>query len=392
MNYNLSDGCSNGTYNIDKLSNMSNRIVIVSHIVRKQKIENAGPAHFLSQFLRENSIEHLFIKHPLDNFNEKTTVQHISSNTIVDIAQFNNSLLRNVFYNILFISKKKNRCSLYIGVDPLNAFCGIVLKQMKLVDNVIYYTADYAIRRFENPFKNKLYHFLDRTCARSADLVFNVSERICEVRRVQGVKESSIIYVPNISADYSKIVYPPIEEVNRYRLLLSTHITIGIEFELILNTIQNLMVKIPKIELVVIGDGPYKIQLEKRVRELNLDQHVKLYGQMDHDDVLKILLKGGIGLALYSDLQSWNYYRDSVKAREYVGCGIPTIMNMDVSPANELIENNCGFIANTQDDLENILCKLMLDGKYYAQIRNNAIIMAKKMKWSVYYGIISVLQ
>lgn len=390
MDDNLSEEYS--TYNIDKLSYLSNRIVIASHVMFKQGIENVGPAHFLSQYLRENSIEHLFIKHPLDNFKEKSIIQHISSNTIVDLAHFNNSLFRNVFYNIFLVLKNKNNCSLYVGVDPLNAFCGIILKQIRLVDNVIYYTADYAIKRFENPFKNKLYHLLDRICARKSDLIFNVSKRICEVRRAQGVKESSIIYTPNISVDFSKMIYPPYEKLNRYRILLATHITEGIEFELILNTIKNLMTIIPKIEFGVIGDGPYKIQLEKRVKELNLNKHVKLYGQMHHDEVLKVLLQGGIGLAMYSDLQSWNYYRDSVKAREYVGCGIPVIMNMGVSPANELIENNCGFIANTQDELENILLKLMLDDKYYTQIRNNAIIMAKEINWSDYYGIINVLQ
>ena len=80
---------------------------------------------------------------------------------------------------------------LFVGIDNLNALAGIFLRKLGAVRRVAYYVIDYTPRRFANPLLNRLYHWIDRTCVRHADVIWNLSSRMHKVRARQGLEDAT---------------------------------------------------------------------------------------------------------------------------------------------------------------------------------------------------------
>lgn len=60
---------------------------------------------------------------------------------------------------------------------------------------------------------------------------------------------------------------------------------------LLLDAARIVASKLPNFELVLVGDGDLKSEIERKIRQLNLDRCVKLTGALDNAQVLKELIK-----------------------------------------------------------------------------------------------------
>jgi len=73
-------------------------------------------------------------------------------------------------------------------------------------------------------------------------------------------------------------------------------------------------------KLMIVGGGPCLDIFRKKVKELNLEESVIFTGYVQSKDIVKYLLKADVCVCYYADRLS-NYYRNSMKVREYLSMG-----------------------------------------------------------------------
>jgi glycosyltransferase involved in cell wall biosynthesis len=106
------------------------------------------------------------------------------------------------------------------------------------------------------------------------------------------------------------------------------------------------------IKLVIVGDGPYRGELEKITSKLNLDKFVSFEGRKDKEEVKKYYQSADIFV-----LPSLSEGMPNV-VLEAMACGLPIIMT-PCEGSKELVTDN-GIITSL-DDLTDNLIKLCTD-------------------------------
>ncbi len=290
------------------------------------------------------------------------------------------SLLRRTFMECMTLCNyflREKHTDIYVGIDPLNAFWGILAKFCKRVDVVVYYTADYAERRFSNTVLNAIYHGIDRFCIRFSDQIWNVSQRIAERRLLQGVPQQRNYYVPNapLQLPFAGRNYA------RHRLVIVGTSTTALEYPALIRSLRILKRRYPNIELHIIGELRFPRLLQKHIDRMVRQGYVYLHGALSHDRVQELLSSSGIGLALYKDRDPWTKFGDSMKIREYLSCGLPVITT-DVVATSELIRiYGCGLVIRPSKQAIIAAVSSIYDGRY-DNMRRSAIRAAKENTFS----------
>lgn len=357
----------------------SPNVIISSHAVFVGDKDVFGPGHAISNVLADSSIPHIYIRHSLYGGNP----------SIVELVSQGRSTVRwniklpgplRYFLEIAFVFLyvlKLPRVKVFIGINPLNAMAGLLCKLLGKVDIVIFYTADYAYARFENPILNSVYHALDRIALRFADNVWNVSSRIREIRQKQGVPEDKNIFVPNS---------PSLKLINKFKsnkrikesFVLIANFTPAIDYVLIMRAVATLKIKHPHIHVSFIGTGEREDEVKRLVRELKLTNNVFFHGYKIHDDAMKIIGTHEIGLALYAKQWAWTEFGDSMKAREYLALGLPVIITDDVSTADDIRDYKAGFsIKLSEREFTSASETLLSDRRRFSEMRSNALKVAR---------------
>lgn len=358
-------------------------IVIVSHVVFVDDNEVYGPGHSVSKYLLIKKINHTFIKHSLYGGNrsrieKKTAKQNrgresrLPRKAIFRYFQYFWELLTTL--NYLFSHKKVD---VLIAIDPLNAFAGIVGRIFGRVDTLIFYTADYAFKRFNNGILNSIYHGLDYLARTYSDYTWNVSSRITEVRADQGLPAEKNKLVPNSPILQTMTI--PVSKRKPYSMVLIANFTPAIRYDLIVEAVQVLKKKYPKIFVSFVGSGEREDNIKELVSKKKLEKHFAFHGYQQHDKAVKILSQHQIGLALYDNKWSWTEFGDSLKAREYLALGLPVIINDHISTADDIDQNDAGYsIKLTKKKLLECLNDAFESPQRLKEMQKNAKKVARK--------------
>src|SRR3989344_619720 len=115
-----------------------------------------GPGHDLREYLLINNVKEIvFITHPLLNLKEfninRSRIKTYTKKMFIETqAKFHLILpmpllyTKDLIYTLMWIIRRRKTYDVYIGLDPLNAFAGIILKKLQKVNKVVYYTIDYV--------------------------------------------------------------------------------------------------------------------------------------------------------------------------------------------------------------------------------------------------------
>ena len=367
------------------MKNVKKNIIISSHTLFDKKGNDIyGTGSSITDYLSDKKINHLYIKHPIyggistqiDVFweNKKITFKNKSSNSTNLLLKS----LQELIITLRIIFKQPKKFDIFIGIDPLNAFFGWIAKKLGKVQRLVFYTADYTPTRFDNKIFNWIYHAIDRLMLKKADEIWNVSTRITGLRKKQGVPEIKNYFVPN-SPMFNKIKRLNIDKINKHELVFVTTSAKSTDFSVIFKALKKLSSKYPDIILRVIGLNNWEDQFEEEIAKLGIDKKVLFSGRMPHVSLLKIFCKAAVGLALYTNKFSWTYYSDSMKARDYLACGLPVIMTDISSTAQDVKKADAGFVIKLDsNELFKVIDRLFADVKYYSLLRNNATKLAEK--------------
>lgn len=327
------------------------KIAIATHTATVNDKQYDGIGNSLKDTLNPICEEYIFVRHSMDGL--------ISS----EVQMYREGMLFG--FKTLRVIKKpaplrylseiittlihftfKEKIDVYVGVDPLNALSGILLKKIKKIEKVIFYTADYSPSRFGNKLMDGIYHRIDRYCVDAADEVWSVSSKIVGLRKEMGLSDEKNIFVPNVPPiDYN---YLRKNKHDKYTLVTSGIIDKQLDFEGVIRAIKRLVDEYPEIRFMIIGNGPEEKRLKELVRKLALDEHVLFTGRLPLSDTLERVSKAGIGLALYTGIWGFNRYGDSTKCREYFSYGLPVLSTDTHSTVDEIRESNAGIVTEMQ--------------------------------------------
>lgn len=272
------------------------------------------------------------------------------------------------------------KTELFIGIDPLNALAGLVLRMLGRVQRLVFFTADYAPERFANPVTNWVYHSLDKLACTWADEVWNVSSRIMAVRRTQGVSPTKSFLVPN--APFLR--HPQVDRQpslsRAHRLIVVTTLASSIEFDTLFQVLSQLRKKAPLLHLTVVGvaDGPARYG--RRLARLGITKNVTFRGAVSYERLQALIRQAGIGIALYTTQHPWTYYCDSMKARDYLAAGCPVVISDFVSTADDISKAKAGFAidASSLSQMKAAIATLVLNTRIYSRMSKQALQLAQQ--------------
>jgi glycosyltransferase involved in cell wall biosynthesis len=362
------------------------KILIIGH-----RSEIYGPVQALVNFSEKNISEVRVILHPLPQSLIRSTAYQMfnedgatySSNKQIFGRSEMLCFIQHVFWTFFFaITKNNGRFDLCIGIDNLNAFCAIILRRLGLVSNVVFYVIDYTPRRFRNSVKNASYHWLDRLCLRHAGQVWNLSDRMAELRLSQGVDNQRNLVVP-VGVDLGKVKLALPGDINRNRLVFVSHLTRSKGGELLISAMKDLQERGIEAKLDIIGTGPFEQDLRELVAGANLGDRIEFLGLMHHDKLLRYLSMYGIAVAPYmEDPDSITYLADPTKPKEYLACGLPVIITRVPWIAREIERKEMGIaIKYDKQELVDAIVRLLQDEKFYLRCRTNAEAFSAGLSW-----------
>lgn len=340
------------------------------------------PANTIVESLKLLNRPFMFVRHSMNGDFNSEVFKHDGSSIFHDnLIPFpiKISFLRyffEIFFTVIYFLRefhRKNDIEVFFGVDPLNTVSGLILRRLRVVKKVIFYSVDYSKDRFDNKILNFLYQKLDSTCTLNSDEVWSVSTRIVDLRRKMGLEDSKNIYIPNVPSDeYKKYL-----NNKKDRLCMVTLGIIGsqLEFTKVFITIKKLKKDYPNIKFKIIGSGPMVDYYKKQCEEMGIQDSIIFMGTLGHTEALEEISKSGIGLALYNGSWSFNYYGDSMKCREYFCFGLPVLTTDTHSTVEDILSNRVGLVVGT--DVENYVSEIKSILKNYENLSKNSYDLAR---------------
>ena len=369
------------------------KAIVVTHVTisAPSNSEVYGQCHAIADFLKENAKKLIFIRHPLNGryCSRAELFAGKSKEDLRIIKTKTKGIIRyaaDIFATTLTVLFQRGKWDLFIGVNSLNTFSGLLLKWTGKVRQVIFYTADYVPERFKSRAINAIYHLFDRFCIKRADFVWNISQAQVEIRKKQGVPDQKNICVPH-GIDAKHVTCQPFEKIDRYSFVTAANLSKAFNYKLIIDAFKDIAVKMPRAKLIIIGTGELEKEISEYIKLNNLEHNVLMTGWMPHDKLINFISSCGVGLAIYTSLCSWTNFSDSFKTKEYLGCGCPVIISGALGAIREAKASNA-VIAIEQDknSLYGAMLKLLQDDNLYLQYRNNAINFMKDLDWSKIYS------
>lgn len=358
-----------------------------------------GTPQALRDYLLQKKVKKLlYISHPLFFDNDASYIETIVRGKVVEKKLTEKRLhpsflnyLYHMYLTIKWIVGQPDFIELYIGVDPLNAFAGIILRKMKKVRRVIYYTIDYVPKRFTNPLLDRIYFWLDAFCLKNADETWNVSPKIAEARELfKGLYRKTYTNqkVVPIGIWFSRVKRLPFNKIHQHKLFFIGHLMESAGVQLVLESIPLILKKIPDFHFLVVGGGEYEEPLKRQAKKLGIEEYVEFTGWIKNRDTLdKIMSDSALAIAPYnSEKSTTTHFSDPTKLKDYLSAGLPIILTDVPHNAHDLSNNKCAIVVEyDKKQIADAVCKLMTDSNVLKKYRENAIRYIKNYDWNVIF-------
>jgi glycosyltransferase involved in cell wall biosynthesis len=162
------------------------------------------------------------------------------------------------------------------------------------------------------------------------------------------------------------------------------HLREGQGLRLLFDALAEIFQTWPEASLTVIGSGPLEKELISRVQKSNFQHRVSFRGYIDdHKFLEELVAENSIGLALYEpSAQSFTWYTDPGKPKEYMACGLPIIITNVPTIARIVAANDAGLVISfDRASLLHALHMLIDDAATYSRLRANAVKLASRYDW-----------
>lgn len=384
-----------------------------SAIIASHEIYSVGPARDLVDYLAQNKISRiLYISHPLifkkDDplfFNRKVYKNSSKFSFYKDgrikkrvygyhwVLPEQLLYVKDFIYNLIWAFSFKGEFDIFIGIDPLNAFAGIILRWMGKVRKVVLYTIDYFPKRFSNPVMNSIYHTVDKWSVKFSDETWNLSKNMALARgryhRKKNLELTKQKEVP-IGIKFNKIKRLPFHKINKRKVTYIGLINKVTGVELMIKALPRILKKKSDIKIEIYGEGPDEEALKQLSKKLGVESSIKFHGWVkSRDEMFKMIADSAIGLVLFNpkvykqEIQN----ADPMKVKDYMVAGIPIISTNVITSGKEIESRKCGIIIHyNENELADAIINLLTDEKKLKEYRQNAISYIRQFDFEKIYG------
>ncbi len=128
-------------------------------------------------------------------------------------------------------------------------------------------------------------------------------------------------------------------------------------------------VRHPQAQLLIVGDGPMRGQLEEALEKRGLRDRAVLTGLLSHDGMPAVIRQFDVALAPYPDLDH-GFYFSPLKLFEYMGCGVPVAAPRCGQIGEVLRDGETGLLysAGNLDELAGACDRLLADPELRHQL------------------------
>ncbi|MFA6296278.1 MAG: glycosyltransferase [Patescibacteria group bacterium] len=358
--------------------NKPKKILLISHIAN-----SIGPVQKMEEFLIQKKSCFAVIGHPYEFTSNESFLKIYSNGKIISEKKIIRkkklsaiAYIEDIFLSIRIYKKYlDSNFELCFGFDPLNAISAIIIKKIYRINKVIYYSVDYAEKRFENFFLNYIYHLLDKFASRHADYCWSVSNSIRNIRKHLRIPDKKNILAPN-GLNINEICTTPEFPKNNIFYIGVLSKTKGVHS--LIDIMPQILKQNPLVKLHIIGGGPDEEFLQTLAQKKGISDRINFYGYTKQERTNKILSLGGIGVAPYEDTEDYVRFCDPLKVKNYLAMGIPVVMTKIPALAEEIEENSLGFAVENKKEMADRINEILSDSNKYMLFRNNAL-KAKKM-------------
>lgn len=276
-------------------------------------------------------------------------------------------LLKNLckLLQMLFILSLDTKLLIGIYEIPHGALAFMVGKIKKIpVVICIIGNPDYKKKR-KALWKLAMYFILKRV-----DAVTSTGNKSKEILINNGVNPNKIYILPN-SINTNYFLPNPCKKV--YDIISVGRLSPEKEFIKFLDIVKILKEKLPKIKVGIAGKGPEKGKLQKKIKELSLENNVDLLGYIKN--VARFYNSGKIFVSCSS---TEGLPRAVIEA---MACGVPCVIS-NIGDIEDLVKNEeNGFLVDDYSNKDEFVNKIMLllsDRNLYNHFSIKSIIYAKE--------------
>lgn len=318
----------------------------------------------------------------LENLKIQTTT-HTNKGKFSFIKELKTFLLNTLRIIRLIKLYKEHKPDAIINRYLIYDFSAIVVG--KLLNIPVMYEVN-ASAVYEREIENRYYikplaKWVEQLVFKKSDVVTVVSNELKTYFDTNGYDVSNTIVIPNgvnvekYQEDFE--VPPAFQEVaQRWKgkvvlgflgSLKSWH---GIQR--VIDIMPALIKKNPNIRLVIVGDGNTRSEIEAKIKEHQLTDHVYISGFIPHDQVPGALSLFDVALAPYNNIS--NFYFSPLKIFEYMAAGKPVVAPA-LGQIRELVQSHyTGLLLEENNDkcLEESLITIIEDPINLKQMGQNA--------------------
>lgn len=293
---------------------------------------------------------------------------------------------KELFFTLKWLISSKRKYNLYIGMDGLCAFFGLLLKNIGVCKKVIYWSIDFVpFNRFKSGWKNFFYHKINSFACKNADEVWDLSPRMADGRKKYlGVgkndyKIHKIVPYGVWSHRMKKVRY---SKCQKNTLVFMGHLMRKQGVDLVIRNILEITKQIPGFKFKIIGEGNYRNDLVKLSKKLSVSKYCQFLGRIGNIRLEKEVAKSAAAIAPYLKTKdSYTYYADPGKVKTYLACGVPVLLTDLPWDAKEIEKKKCGFIIDDRGtNLVEKLTKIMKPS-VNREFRKNAVKYSKNFDY-----------
>lgn len=209
---------------------------------------------------------------------------------------------------------------------------------------------------------------------RAPHIVTAISNFLADRARKLGVKDENLIVLPN-GIDLSSVP-SGIEKIND-RIVCVARLSWEKGLDYLIKGFAEVVKKYPAAQLVMVGEGKERGEIEKMISELNLSESVVLFGNLPHDQVLVEICKSEIFIcpSLAEGL--------GIVFIEAQACGVPPIGTRVGGISDVITDGVDGLLieAKNSEQITLALLKLLRDKELTSQMSINAKNGVKRFNW-----------
>ena len=162
------------------------------------------------------------------------------------------------------------------------------------------------------------------------------------------------------------------EKINKNQKSVKNHtsiISVGrlIErkgFHFLVEAVTKLKDKYPAIHLEIVGDGPYRKNIEEKINETNSSAFINLNGEISDEKLISLYQKSSLFVLAHTLLENGDTEGCPTVFSEAMAHGLPVIGGLGAGADTAIIHGKNGYIVDTKniDSLASAIDKVLSDG------------------------------